>query len=268
MKKVIIIISILLTIIILFLYFNHFKKEKNIFESVNIYNKDYLKRYNNYYLKHPNLKIKEIVLKVNMGLDKPFYTNVKTIKYVTFNTLVNKYNKLNENYELKKPYKLDSSYTTKDVYVDKKMVNDLEKMIADMKKENLDIEIVSGYRDKEYQYSLYTKYLKKEGKEKADTYSARPRFSEHELGLTIDVRSKNGDMLKFNYSNEYIWMKKNSYKYGFILRYPEGKEEITGYQYEPWHYRYLGKRLAKKVYNSKLTYDEYYELYLRNALFS
>lgn len=268
MKKVIIFIIFLIVISSVFIF--SFKKEENksVFKNIDIYEKENEARYNNYSLKNKNLSRKKVVLYVNMGLDNSFYTNVKTIKNVSFNTLVNKYYKLNENFHLKNPYKLSKEYTNKDVYVDKQIVRSLNKMINDMKRENLRITVVSGYRTKEYQQSLYMNYAKKEGINKADTYSARKRHSEHELGLTIDVSSVGGIMEKFDYSKEFIWMKDNSYKYGFILRYPEGKEKITGYKYEPWHYRYVGKKIAKKITIENITFDEYYELYLKRSLFS
>lgn len=269
MKKIIFII-VIFTILVLIFSFIFFKKEKeiSIYSKINIYEKDNEQRYKNFSLKNPDLSKEKVVLYVNMGLDNSFYTDIKTIKYVKFNTLVNKYYKLNENFYLKDPYLLSKDYTYKDVYVNKEMVNDLENMIKDIKKENLEITVVSGYRTKEYQEKLYNNYSKKEGKKNADTYSARPRHSEHELGLSIDVSSKGGVMEQFAYTSEFLWMRKNSYKYGFILRYPEGKTHITGYKYESWHYRYVGKRIAKKMIKENLTFDEYYELYLRRSLFS
>lgn len=121
----------------------------------------------------------------------------------------------------------------------------------------------SGYRDYTYQEDLYGTYVKRYGEEEADTIAARPGHSEHQTGLTVDMAStSNGGLSKFGDSLEYQWMLKNAHKYGWILRYPPGKEQITGYSAEPWHWRYVGVELATKIYNSKLTFDEYYMLYM------
>ena len=122
---------------------------------------------------------------------------------------------------------------------------------------------LSGYRSYSEQEKDYNYYKNLQGEAYADKIAARPGWSEHQTGLAIDIYSKESSSQKtFHQSKSYEWLKNNSYKYGFILRYPEGMEEITGYEYESWHYRYLGKDLAIKVHESGLTYDEYYAFYL------
>ena len=127
-----------------------------------------------------------------------------------------------------------------------------------MNKENLNIRIISAYRSYDYQEELYEKYLKNEKHSIVDTYSARPGFSEHHTGLAIDIDNTKLDYNKFYLTKEYIWMNNNAHKYGFILRYPKDKENITGYNYEPWHYRYIGKDIANYIKNNNFTYEEYY----------
>ncbi|MBQ9939352.1 MAG: M15 family metallopeptidase [Oscillospiraceae bacterium] len=128
-------------------------------------------------------------------------------------------------------------------------------MQADAKKQGIKLEIISGFRSYQTQQNTYNGWVKQYGKEYADTISARPGHSEHQSGLAMDVNS-----LKFAFADtkEGIWLAENCWKYGFIIRYPEGKEDITGYKYEPWHIRYLGKELAKKVYDSGLCLEEYF----------
>lgn len=122
---------------------------------------------------------------------------------------------------------------------------------------------LSGYRSKKEQEKDYNYYRTRNGEKYADKIAARPGWSEHQTGLALDIYSKeNGDNATFHQSEAYKWLVENSYKYGFILRYPKGYEAITGYQYESWHYRYLGVELAKQVHDSGLTYDEYYAYYL------
>jgi D-alanyl-D-alanine carboxypeptidase len=132
-------------------------------------------------------------------------------------------------------------------------------------KEEQDIYLIlaSGYRSAKEQKEVYDEYDQSYGREFADNVAARPGYSEHQTGLAIDVYSKECSSAKtFKDSKTYAWLIDNSYKYGFILRYPENKKSLTGYNYESWHYRYLGKDLAKKVHDSGLTYDEYYAYYL------
>ena len=127
-------------------------------------------------------------------------------------------------------------------------------MREDASKDNITLWIASGYRSYSTQNDLYNSYVEKNGKEVADTFSARPGYSEHQTGLAMDLNIVDSS---FEGTKEAIWIEKNCYKYGFIIRYPKGKDNVTGYKYEPWHIRYLGKELAKKVYDSNLTLEEY-----------
>ena len=119
----------------------------------------------------------------------------------------------------------------------------------------------SGYRSYNSQKSVFEGNVKKYGSvERANRTSAKPGQSEHQTGLAIDITIKSLNYqltTAFGKTPEGKWVAKNAHKYGFIIRYPEGKENITGYSYEPWHLRFLGVELATKVYNSGLTYEEY-----------
>lgn len=116
------------------------------------------------------------------------------------------------------------------------------------------IPLISGFRSYSRQQTLYNNYVARDGQALADTYSARPGHSEHQTGLAFDVGK-----LDDNYGSTPagIWLKENCHKYGFIIRYPKGKESITGYQYEPWHIRYLGVEHATKIMNQNITLEEY-----------
>lgn len=116
------------------------------------------------------------------------------------------------------------------------------------------IYISSGYRSYERQVEIYNRYVSQDGKEAADTYSSRPGHSEHQTGLTFDLNSID---MSFADTPEGAWVAENCHKYGFIVRYPEGKEDITGYMYEPWHIRYLGVEKATEVYESGLCLEEF-----------
>ena len=117
--------------------------------------------------------------------------------------------------------------------------------------------VTSSYRSYQSQSELYNSYVKNNGQAEADKFSAKPGKSEHQTGLAIDLVTPGGSMWDFASTPQSDWLKVNAHKYGFILRYLEGKEHITGYMYESWHIRYLGIDLATNVYNSGLTYEEY-----------
>ncbi|MEY9970980.1 D-alanyl-D-alanine carboxypeptidase [Lysinibacillus sp. RC46] len=138
----------------------------------------------------------------------------------------------------------------------------LEKMFHAANKQNIYLAGVSAYRSSQTQTTLFNNYVKKDGIEKAKTYSAVPGTSEHQSGLAIDVSGTDGTCAAddcFANTGEAAWLEDNAHKYGYIIRFPKGKENITGYQYEPWHIRYVGVNLATELYNKGLTLEEYYE---------
>ena len=129
------------------------------------------------------------------------------------------------------------------------------KLIADMKADGLQVsDSYSGFRSYEYQNSLYWNYVNSYGQQQADTFSARAGYSEHQTGLAFDLMQPNGALLQ-SY-NESVWLANNAHRYGFIVRYPYGKEAITGYVAEPWHIRYVGDQ-ATAIYQSGLCLEEY-----------
>lgn len=227
----------------------------NIIDIIEIpyFKENNLKRYLSYQKTNSNKEVQTIITNVNIGLDNKFYTNINKIeKEDDLLILVNKYHSLSKNYTPKNLQNL--VYGTSELK--KEAAVAFDKMCKDASKENIKIYGSSGYRSYSRQNYLYNKYVKEDGKTAADTYSARPGHSEHQTGLAIDISKKNGDFIAAN-DKEYNWLIKNSYKYGFILRYPKGKEYITGYMYEPWHYRYLGTDVAKEIYDLNITYEEY-----------
>ncbi|MCC2685617.1 MAG: peptidase [Paenibacillaceae bacterium] len=137
----------------------------------------------------------------------------------------------------------------------------LAKLFAGAKKDGVNLAGVSAYRSYATQTSVFNNYVKKDGKEKAMTYSAVPGHSEHETGLAIDVAGSDGKCAIedcFAGTKEANWLAKHAAEYGFILRYPKGKEAITGYQYEPWHIRYVGTDISKAIADKGITLEEYY----------
>lgn len=150
-----------------------------------------------------------------------------------------------------KSYALPKNYNPG---LDPETKSQFDLLTAEAAKEGLNIWLASGFRSYDYQKQIYTNYVNSYGQSTADTFSARPGHSEHQTGLAIDVNSIDDT---FAGTPEALWLEKHAHEFGFIIRYPKGKEHITGYKYEPWHLRYLGKSVASDVYNSGLTLEEY-----------
>ncbi len=187
-----------------------------------------------------------------------FYKNVKLISNPdNLIVLVNKNNKLTSNFVPSNLVKLNTTYSYENKYVKDIVATSFEELHKDAYSLGYNITITSAYRDYNYQLDLFNYYVKEKGLTYALKASAKPGHSEHQTGLSIDVEGSNKDYDNFDKSKEFEWMKNNCYKYGFILRYPQGKEFITGFKYEPWHYRYVGINLATYITNNNLTLEEY-----------
>ncbi|CAM3219319.1 M15 family metallopeptidase [Filibacter tadaridae] len=139
-----------------------------------------------------------------------------------------------------------------------------EKMAAEAKLSGYTLTAFSTYRSFEYQTTLYEKYVAKDGKEEADRYSARPGYSEHQTGLAFDIGEVNYEQhfasSSFGDTEAGKWIAANAHRFGFIMRYPLGKEAVTGYMYEAWHFRYVGVAVAKEIFNREITLEEYLEI--------
>lgn len=199
-----------------------------------------------------------------IGCDNDFYKNIKDIKNPNDTlVLVNKNNKLKNDFIPDNLVKLDLNYSHAEKYLKEEAALEFYKLSEEAKKLNYRIVVVSGYRSYTYQEKLFEYYVETKGMNYALMCSAKPGHSEHQTGLAIDVEGSNLDYNLFEKSKEFEWMKKNAHKYGFILRYPKGKENITGFKYEPWHYRYVGKEVATIIYNNKLTFEEYHKKFVK-----
>ncbi|NRG48251.1 M15 family metallopeptidase [Bacillus sp. CRN 9] len=147
-------------------------------------------------------------------------------------------------------------------YIRKEAAEGLEKMFAAAKKDGIDLFAVSGYRSYERQDAVFSAEVNRVGEEKAVQAVAFPGSSEHQTGLSMDISSATVDYTlteKFENVPEGKWLKDNAHHYGFILRYPKGKEEVTGYQFEPWHFRYIGVDAATVIFEKDLTLEEYFD---------
>lgn len=151
-----------------------------------------------------------------------------------------------------KTYSLPESY---DPGTRREAADAPEEMQTAAAAEGLSLYVVSGYRSYQTQEAVYAGWVDLDGREQADTYSSRAGHSDHQTGYTFDLNSLEQS---FAYTPEGIWLAEHCAEFGFIIRYPEGKEMYTGYIYEPWHVRYIGKEKAKTITVSGLSLEEYY----------
>lgn len=199
-----------------------------------------------------------ILLLITANKKDNFYKNINAIKKPDeINVLVNKNNILSKDYIPNDLEPIDIKYSYENKMLRKEAKEQFEKLSSDALTLGYRIVATSAYRPYDYQKDLYEFYVKEKGLEYADLCSARPGHSEHQTGLAIDVEGSNKSYDDFEDAIEFNWMKENAHKYGFILRYPKGKEAITGFKYEPWHYRYVGLDIAKEIYQKNITLEEY-----------
>lgn len=224
------------------------------FARFNFYEAANLDRYLAFKMDNPQLTEEEVTWRVNAGLDRSFYTGVVTYgPEVTDPLLVNKYYRVADDFVPQDLVKLSSGLAvtaeTKEAFIN------LRQGAA---AENLWINEVSTYRSVEYQKNLYNRYLKRDPQKVVDTYSARPGHSEHNTGRAIDVYGSNKVMNRFGETAESAWINEHSWEYGFIIRYPQGTGDITGYKYEPWHLTYVGVEIATFMRKNGIkTLEEY-----------
>ena len=176
--------------------------------------------------------------------------------------LVNKENALNSDYEPNDLVKVNVESTKDNIYMSEIAAENLENMFKAAKEDGINLYIVSGYRSSSYQNNLYYRSLKRRGREYTEKYVAQANHSEHQTGLAADISSESiGYKLisAFEHTEEGRWLDKNAYKYGFILRYKKDRVEDTGYGFEPWHFRYVGKEIAKYIYENDLILEDLYK---------
>ncbi|PLS17065.1 peptidase M15 [Bacillus sp. M6-12] len=160
------------------------------------------------------------------------------------------------------PFSFDSQQEEK-ALMRKEAADALEELFLEAGQAGIEIFAVSGYRSYERQNSVFRAEIEKKGQEMAVEAVATPGQSEHQTGLAMDISSQSNKLQltqEFEMTTEGKWLKENAHKYGFILRYPKGKESITGYKFEPWHFRYVGIESAGVIYERDLTLEEYFKI--------
>lgn len=216
---------------------------------------DRLPRYLEKAKSYSEVDFRKVVELVNTDRDYEQYTHTKSVDLSQKLILVNKY------YQLSKtsvPIDLSQAEGCGKPKLTKAASAAYDLMCQAILKDGINLVQRSSYRSYDYQKTLYDNYVKQDTKALADTYSARPGFSEHQTGLAVDVNEASYTFDTFETSASYRWLIKNAYKYGFILRYPSDKTDITGYQFESWHYRYVGIETALAIKTLGITLDEYW----------
>jgi D-alanyl-D-alanine carboxypeptidase len=215
-------------------------------------------RYIAYEDAHPELSPADVVWRVDVDIDKPFYEDTVEITDTdSEQALVNKHFKFPDDFVPAELVSVDGDYrvtpATKDAY---------ERLRADAAAAGYSVRAASAYRSIEYQVNLYARYMN-EDPGNADNYSARPGFSEHHTGRTIDLVGPSGTLRGFVGTNEAEWVRENAWKYGFIVRYTLENEAVTGYESEPWHITYIGDEAATLMHENDIgSLEEYVAKYV------
>ncbi len=223
--------------------------------------------YIDYFKNNKDKSIRDIIEIVNVHRDKEYYsTDYKTDTSKGELMLVNKYYKLDKEYVPDNLVTVSLSYSwgelgsqkvTKDTY------DAFIKLWEASHENGYFLMVSSSYRDYANQEKVYEQYKKSNGEEYADKIAARPGHSEHQTGLSLDIFEKGTSQSTFEETESYNWLKENAHKYGFIERYSKDKINITGYKFESWHFRYVGVESATYIYEHNITFDEYYELFVK-----
>ena len=222
---------------------------------------DRLDRYDAWMEAHPEDSRENAVLQVNIDQDQPFYSLIwETADPDSLSVLVNKHYTLPAGYvpELEA---LGKGYGSGSLRPEAAQA--FRTMADAAKKDGIALRSVSAYRSYKTQNSTYNRYLKQYRQATVDTFSARPGHSEHQTGLALDINVAS-TRAHFERTPAFAWLKEHCAEYGFILRYDQGKEALTGYRFEPWHYRYVGEETARAIMDQGITFEEY--LALRPAL--
>lgn len=216
-----------------------------------------LDRYRAWTEQYPEESPENVVLQVNMDADRTYYENVRTVQEPdSLMVLANKHNALPKDYvpELEA---LEPVYGGGELRPEAAQAF---RLMADAaREEGVSLCSVSAYRSYKTQISTYGHYLRQYRQETVDTFSARAGHSEHQTGLALDINTASSRD-HFETTEAFAWLQENCTQYGFILRYGQGKEHITGYRFEPWHYRYVGVETAQACMDQGLAFEEYLAL--------
>ncbi len=230
------------------------------------YIEKYLDQYLAYYKENPDKSTYDIIALVNVHANLDWYEEILEADTSKGNLLlVNKFHKLQETYTPENLTNVSNWYSFGEQKITKEAYDAFINMYNKALEQDIKLIINSSYRNYESQESTYNDLKKTFGSKRADAQAARPGHSEHETGLAFDIFTPgNTGTGNFKDSNAYTWLKEHAHEFGFIERYPESKEYLTGYAFESWHWRYVGVSVATQIVEEQITYDEYYAYYIEN----
>lgn len=225
-----------------------------------------LDRYLEYQDKNKDKSLNDVVAIVNVYQDYKHYEHdIESDTSLGILLNVNKYFYITENFEPLDISNISLRYSYEGNKINKEANDAYISMWNAANSDGYTLIVNSSFRDYDTQTNVYDNIKASKGTKEADKVAARPGHSEHQTGLAIDVFEINNQSTEtFKDSPAYTWLLDNAYKYGFIERYPENKEYLTGYSFEAWHWRYVGEEVAKKIHDENITFDEYYAFYIEN----
>lgn len=240
------------------------------------YNKDYisfmkekyfifnnLDKYVEYLKDKPKEELSKLISFVNVGANEYWYENIKETNISKKEPMiVNKFNALKEDFKPENLIEIDPLYAYDNVSIDESVLESFINLCDRAKSAGYTLVASLGYRSYDDQYDSYYTYKSYNGVRLADENVAHAGHSEHQTGYAIEIEPYDKIVKDIENNEEHKWLINNAHKYGFILRYPEGKEDITGFNYEPWHFRYVGIDVASRIKKEKITFDEYYAYYI------
>lgn len=222
------------------------------------FRKDKLDDYLKYFSDNKNLSSSDIISIINTHRDlEPYEKIFETDTSKNELMLVNKYYKLSEDYKPEVEL-ISSQYSYSGKYANKTIIESVQNLIDAAKEDNLKLIVASGYRSYKEQESIYESYKINNGIREADERVSRPGHSDYQTGLAVDIEPYAKYIENVTESEEYQWLLNNMHRFGFIQRFPEGKEDITGFKYSAWHLRFVGVEAATFIHDNDITLEEYY----------
>ena len=236
-------------------------KKEDIINEKYYLNKN-LEKYIEYKKNNENKNLSDVIAIINTNADKEEYNEPRKADIEKKELmLVNKYNYLEENYTPENVKPISPMYAYDQNNAPEEVMEHYKEMFYAAKNDGMDLIISSSYRSYKEQKETYEFYEQLKG-EDVKNYASLPGFSEHQTGLAFDILTTGVMTDDFDKTDEFKWLMDNSYKYGFILRYPKDKEYITKFDYESWHFRYVGIDAAKVIHDENITFEEYYAYYI------
>ena len=204
----------------------------------------------------------DTVIIVNLNLDKEDYEDSEFVSKFSIDMVINKHRNLAENFVPNDLTEIPSDYAAEEgMQCSRLALNAFKEMSRAASDEGYGLVINSAYRSYQDQVDIQEFYLNAYGQDYVNKYVAKPGYSEHQTGLAFDIGSRTSRI--FESSREYKWIRENAHKYGFIMRFDERYEDLTGFRREPWHFRYVGREIAKYIYeHNNMSLEEYYALFL------